>query len=130
MELAKNLSSCLEFFKRQAISSPQKEIVGFLGLKDGKPVAKITTNRSPNPQEYFMVDPMEFYSFDKEFEFIAVFHSHIYGDSEFSDFDRDSSENSVIPFIVYSLPEDKFNIYEPSGHDVDENVISTIKSLW
>lgn len=113
-----NLKSCLEFFKQESLSCPNREIVGLLGLKDGKPVAKIVKNRAPDPQNFFAVDPLELLQFQNDHEFLAVFHSHVYGDSQFSEFDRVTADNCCLPFIVYSLGEDKFGLYVPPENEV------------
>lgn len=128
--LAKNLFAALEFFKAESIGCPNREVVGFLGIKDGKPVAKLVSNRSPNPQEYFMVDPIEQLIFGRENNFILVFHSHIYGDSSFSEFDTACSDNLLLPFLVYSIPDGKFNLYVPPNHKSDEQTLNLLKTLW
>lgn len=118
-ELKDNIKTCLDFLKNEAICCPNREIVGFLGLKDGKPFAKVVKNRAPDPQNYFAVDPLEYLDFQNTYEFLAVFHSHIYGDSQFSEWDKVTSDNCLVPFVVYSLSEDKFNFYSPPDCSVD-----------
>lgn len=122
--LKDNLKTCLEFFRAESCSCSNREIVGFLGLRDGKPVAKIVKNRAPDPQNYFAVDPLEMLEFQTANEFLAIFHSHIYGDSQFSDWDTKTSDNCLIPFVVYSLSENKFNIYIPENSiAAKENIV-------
>jgi hypothetical protein len=116
--MIENLKSCLEYFKNESLACPNREIVGLWGLKDGKPVAKIVKNRAPDPQNFFAVDPLELLMFKNEHEFLAVFHSHIYGDSQFSEWDKITADNCCLPFIVYSLGEDKFNIYVPPNLEI------------
>lgn len=116
--MIENLKSCLEYFKNESLACPNREIVGLWGLKDEKPVAKIVKNRAPDPQNFFAVDPLELLMFKNEHEFLAVFHSHIYGDSQFSEWDKITADNCCLPFIVYSLGEDKFNIYVPPNLEV------------
>lgn len=121
-----NIKSCLEFFKKESLARPNREVVGFLGLKESKPFAKMVKNRSPDPQNYFAVDPLEILDFQSNQEFLAIFHSHIYGDSQFSNWDITTAENCLIPFVVYSLPEDKFNIYIPPNTFVNEEHVKTL----
>lgn len=125
--MIKNLKSCLNFLKNESLACSNREIVGFLGEKSGKPSAKIIKNRAPDPQNYFAVDPLEFLQFKKDFEFLAVFHSHIYGDSQFSDWDKTTSDNCLLPFIVYSLCEDKFNLYVPPDCEVSSVNLKKVK---
>lgn len=126
--MIENLQSCLEYFKRESLACPNREIVGLWGLKDGKPVAKIVKNRAPDPQNFFAVDPLELLQFQKEHEILAVFHSHIYGDSQFSEWDKITSDNCLLPFIVYSLGEDKFNVYEPPHCEVSSVNLNKVRA--
>ena len=127
MNTTNNIKSCLDFFKQESLACPNKEIVGLLGIQDGKPIAKIAKNRAPDPQNFFAVDPLELLMFKLEYEFLAIFHSHIYGDSQFSVFDRKTADNCCLPFIVYSLGEDKFNLYTPPLCDVSSVNLDRIK---
>lgn len=122
-----NLKSCLEFFKNKSLACPNREIVGLWGIKDGEFITKIVKNRAPDPQNYFAVDPLELLQFQKDCEFLAVFHSHVYGDSQFSDWDKVTSDNCLLPFIVYSLCEDKFNLYVPPHCEVVSVNLERIK---
>ncbi len=122
-----NLKSCLDFFKNESLACPNREIVGLWGIKDGEFITKIVKNRAPDPQNYFAVDPLELLQFQKDCEFLAVFHSHIYGDSQFSDWDKVTSDNCLLPFIVYSLCEDKFNLYVPPDCEVSSVNLERIK---
>jgi len=124
-----NLNNCLDFFKKESLASSSKEIVGFLGLKDNKPFAKIVKNRAQNPQEHFLVDPLEMRSFKNDYELIAVFHSHVFGDSEFSDWDKKTADNCLFPFIVYSIQEDKFGLYVPNDTDVSSVNIEALRKI-
>lgn len=123
-----NIKSCLEFFKRESLACPNKEIVGLLGLKDKKPIARLVKNRAPDPQNFFAVDPLEMLQFQKEHELLAVFHSHIFGDSQFSEWDKITADNCCIPFIVYSLCEDKFNFYLPPYTEVSSVNIQMVQA--
>lgn len=117
-ELVDNIKNCIDFFKQESLARPNQEIVGFLGISGNKPFAKIAKNRAPDPQNHFMVDPLEMFLFEADYEFLAIFHSHIYGDSSFSEFDSTTADNCCIPFVVYSVPEDKFNLYVPPENDI------------
>ena len=90
------------------------EICGFLGKKDNEYIAKIVKNIHPDPKNFFSINPMEMLNFIREHEMVAIFHSHITGDSSASDFDKINSENTLTPFLIYSVAEKKFSLYEPS----------------
>ena len=49
------------------------------------------------------------------------------GDENFSEFDIKMSENSCIPFMVYSLNTQKFNIYSPKTSESDVSIINRFK---
>lgn len=121
------IKDCLELFKTSAISDNNKEIIAFLGLKEGSAELKLIKNRSPDPQNYFAVDPLEFLEFKSNYLFLAVLHSHIYGDSQFSAFDEATSENCCLPFVVYSVPEGKFALYVPESNELDSVNLSRLK---
>lgn len=91
------------------------EICGFLGRKDGEYEARIVKNKHPNPSEHFSIDPIEYLRFTREHEMVAVFHSHIQGDCSASEFDKVNSDNTLVPFLIYSIPEKKFGLYEPEN---------------
>jgi proteasome lid subunit RPN8/RPN11 len=111
-----NLQESLDFFKLQSMSCRVMEICGFLGEKDGEYTAKIVKNIHPDPKNFFSINPMEMLRFIQEHKMVAIFHSHITGDSSASDFDKINSENTIIPFLIYSLAEKKFSLYEPSDN--------------
>lgn len=114
-----NIKEALVSLKNQALFCPTMEICGFLGKKDGQYTAKPLKNKHSNPREFFSIDPLEQLKFIREYEMVAVFHSHCAGDSQPSDFDKANSENTLFPFLIYSLPEKKFSLFEPLGHECD-----------
>jgi proteasome lid subunit RPN8/RPN11 len=128
--MTENLKNCLDFFKKESLAHPGNEVVGFLGEKNNVPFAKMVKNRAPDPKNFFAIDPLETLNFRREYEFLAIFHSHIYGDSQFSEWDIVTSDNCCLPFIVYSIPEDKFNLYVPPSNEVCSVKIERIKECF
>ena len=109
--------------------NPMVEICGFIGY-DGKEFRyKQMTNYNPEPSEYFSISPLDYLKFKQEFVFIAVFHSHIKSGCEPTDFDLVNSKNCALPFLIYSLTENKFNLYVPENSEVNESLISDFKNL-
>jgi proteasome lid subunit RPN8/RPN11 len=127
--MIENFKSCLDFFKNESLAHTNQEIVGLWGLKNEKPVTKIVKNRSPDPQNYFAIDPLEMWLFQNDCEMLAIFHSHIYGDSQFSEWDKITAENCCLPFLVYSLCEDKFGFYEPAHCDVSSVNLTKVREV-
>jgi proteasome lid subunit RPN8/RPN11 len=113
------IKEALQYFVNQSLFCRTIEICGFLGRKDGEYECRIVKNKHPKPSEFFSIDPVEYLKFSREFEFVAIFHSHIQGDSSASDFDKVNSDNTLVPFLIYSIPEKKFGLYEPPEHESD-----------
>ena len=111
------LSDSLLFFIKESLSQQAIEICGFLGEKNGEYFPVIIKNKHSNPREQFSIDPLEYLKFCREHEMVAVFHSHVIGDCSASEFDKVNSDNTLIPFLIYSLCEKKFGLYEPQDHE-------------
>lgn len=111
------IQESITYFRNQSLFCRIMEICGFLGKKNGEYYAQIVKNKHPNPKEFFSIDPLESLRFSQEYEMVAIFHSHITGDSSASEFDKVNSDNTLLPFLIYSLPEKKFDLYEPEGHE-------------
>lgn len=109
----------LQYFKNQALFCQTMEICGLLGRKDSDYTPRILKNKHSDPKNHFAIDPLEYLKFVQEFEPVAVFHSHIMGDSQPSEFDKINSENTLLPFLIYSLPEKKFSIFKPEDCEVN-----------
>ena len=131
MKLFKSAKAALEHIKIISNRSIRNEICGFLGhcMKDNTFVVKESENSSDNPQSFFLVDPLEYLLFKEKYTFLALYHSHIIGDEEPSDFDKEMSENACLPFLVFSLNTQKVHIYEPQNSDSDVNTLGRIKAL-
>jgi len=122
------MKKALQYFKEQSLSNKMVEICGFLGEKDGEIIYKIVRNNHPDPANYFAINPLDFLSFKRQSTMIAVFHSHLLGDSSASDFDKVNSENTTLPFLIYSVPENAFGLYIPPNCEVDKSLIEKLKS--
>jgi proteasome lid subunit RPN8/RPN11 len=103
------------------------ECCGFIGKKNQTYIVQFVTNRSPNPNSFFCVDPLDYLKFKNEYEFISLIHSHICEDETFSKMDVANSEAICLPSIVYSITTKKFAIYEPKDHEVDVNTLNKVK---
>lgn len=122
------MKNALQFFKHQSLSNRMVEICGFLGEKNGEILFNIVKNNHPDPSNYFAINPLDFLLFKRQSAMIAVFHSHLLGDSSASEFDKVNSENTALPFLIYSIPEDAFSVYVPPNCEVDQHLIEKLKS--
>lgn len=120
-------SSALNKIKEWSSLNSTFEICGFLGKKDDKYCVIMCENQSRTPQLNFSIDPMDYLLFLDENEPIALFHSHIKGDEEASEKDIMMSENSCLPFLIYSLNSGKFSIHIPKENIADVEVLSKLK---
>ena len=107
--------------------NPAQEICGFVGKSNGKYILKKAKNISEDAKNFFCIDPVEYLLFKNDFNLLMCFHSHIMGDENFSEFDIKMSENSCIPFMVYSLNTQKFNIYSPKTSESDVSIVDRFK---
>ena len=123
--------AALEHIKILCNKNLKYEICGFLGynMEDNTFIVQEAENASDNPQIFFLVAPLEYLLFKEKYSILALYHSHITGDEEPSDFDMEMSENSCLPFLVFSLNTQKVHIYEPQNSDSDVNTLERIKAL-
>ena len=118
------------FLKKEAECSLFAELCALIGLNEKNEIVyRKMQNRSKNPEIYFIIDPYEYLEFINDFKMISVFHSHLVGNEEPSEFDRKTSENCCLSFIIYSVCSEKFFIYEPQYKDYDVNIIQRLKEL-
>ena len=104
------------------------ETCGFIGEKDELYTALLCENKSRDPRNFFSIDPLEYLFFIEEYNPIALFHSHIDGDENPSEQDIMMSENSCLPFFIYSLNTKKFHFYTPKKVKVDVDILDKFKS--
>lgn len=130
IKINKNLKECLQFCQDYSKEYFNTENCAFIGENDKKKyVVKIADNRSPQPMDFFMVDPLDYLEFSSQNKVLFIFHSHPHTSAEFSQKDKDCCEAVCIPFLIYSLQEDKFSLYVPENHEVDVNILNKVKGL-
>jgi proteasome lid subunit RPN8/RPN11 len=128
-KIANNFKDILSFLKDHSNKYCTIECCAFIGIKDDKFVAQILANRSPDPNSFFCVDPLDFLRFKSENELLFIFHSHPSSNEEFSDLDIANADACCLVSLIYSLLTDKFAIYEPQNHEIDVNILNKVKGL-
>jgi proteasome lid subunit RPN8/RPN11 len=72
-------------------------------------------NTHADPVNNFSMAETCYIDASKKGEVIGLFHSHINGNSEFSDIDKASCERLGIPWVLYVIPTEEIIIKTPSG---------------
>ncbi len=117
-----------ETLKNYSKASKLAEVCGFIGYNNGL-VFKPAHNHNREPQKFFSISPLDYLSFKRTNELLAVFHSHLNGDCEASDFDKVSAKNVCLPFVIYSITEDKFSIYVPDNSEASEEKLKLLQGV-
>ena len=130
VNICKNTKDALAVIKGHCSSNPFAEVCGFIGydISSKKHVVQLENNCSNDPKNFFAVDALKYLLFKQKYLFGAIFHSHIIGDEKASEFDIKMSENCCIPFLIYGLNTDKFDIYKPKNSEYDIKLFKRIKS--
>jgi proteasome lid subunit RPN8/RPN11 len=125
----KSISNIATFIKENSHLHCKNEICGFIGWdeEDKKFIVSIEKNQAEDPKNFFMISPASYYMFANKYDMLGIFHSHIVGDEQPSEFDVKMSEACCVPFIVYSLNTEKFNIYEPSNSELNVKAFTRLK---
>lgn len=126
----KSQSAIKKFIKESCFKNMNQEVCGFIGYdeKERKYVAKVEKNEAIDPKLFFMINPVNYLYFKKEYSILCIFHSHIFGDEEPSEFDIKMSESCCLPFVIFSLNTGKFFIYEPKNKNYNVNKFNSFKS--
>jgi proteasome lid subunit RPN8/RPN11 len=118
-----------DFIQNKSRKHKSMEICGFIGysVHEKKYIVQVEKNISPDPQNFFSINPVRYLYFKQDFSIVAIFHSHIVGDEMPSEFDIKMSENCCIPFMIFSINSNKFHFYEPQNKEYDVKVVSRFK---
>lgn len=101
----------LEEIKLYLIKNTEQESCGIIYLDAGRQIFKPCRNISLNPAYYFCIDPVILIDYDVQY----IVHSHTIGPSKPSENDMRSSNELCIPYLIYSLRDDDFYLYENVG---------------
>jgi len=130
VNICKNTKDALTVIKNHCRSNSYTEVCGFIGYDQSskKHIVQLEKNCSTDPKNFFAIDALKYLLFKQKYLFGAIFHSHIIGDEKPSEFDIKMSENCCIPFLVYGLNTDKFEIYQPKNIESDVKILKKIKT--
>ena len=106
--------------KDHALSDPKNEVCGLIMANQSVILYKnIAADREP----HFIISHLEINKAQKKDKLIAVYHSHIQNkedkDDKLSNEDEVIAEYFNVRFVLYSVNDDKFFEYVPTGKRVD-----------
>lgn len=90
---------------------PNQECCGIIYEKDNNLFVLECDNLSRDVENSFVVDSSYFIEYDVRY----VYHSHCKGSCSPSVCDMKSSDELCIPFLIYSLRDDNFYLYQNVG---------------
>ena len=125
---AKSINKTLEKVTDFCKGSFINEVCGIIGHDSMKYIFQEGKNIANDPRSNFVLDPLQYLLFKNKYETLCIFHSHVVGDENPSEFDILMSENSCIPFLIYSLNTKKFYLYIPKNIETDLDFIKKLNS--
>lgn len=100
--------SLLVEVKKYCIKNKNEESCGIIYRDSQKLHFLGCENLSSFPKESFILKPSLIVDYNVKY----IVHSHIIGSSKPSSFDKSSSNELCIPFLIYSLIDDDFYLYQ------------------
>jgi proteasome lid subunit RPN8/RPN11 len=118
----------LKSIKEFSESSPLREACGFISEKNGELIFEKAINFS-DLDDYFMINPVDFLERKLSGELVAIFHTHINGEENPSEYDILNSKNCLYPFLIYSLETEKFFLYDEPHFERSEKSVLKLKEI-
>jgi proteasome lid subunit RPN8/RPN11 len=100
--------SILEECKAYAREFPEEECCGIIINKDNKLHFNKCDNIHTDRKNFFAINSEELIYNDVQY----IFHTHWNGPARPSSFDKKSADELCLPFLIYSLIDDEFFLYE------------------
>jgi proteasome lid subunit RPN8/RPN11 len=104
----------------------KKEVCGFVCYKDDKLIFKPAKNHS-NDDDIFLINPADFLQVKLTGELLAIFHTHVSGREDPSEYDIKNSKNCLCPFLIYSLATKRFNLFDMPNFQRSEKGVIMLK---
>lgn len=110
-------------------SCPDHEVCGFIVIDEGKLVTLPTKNYSKN-KDFFIADSKEYLKVKIAHEVCGVYHTHVSGTEDPSDFDIISADHICLPFLIYSTISDKFSLIIPEYVECAEESVLKLEEWF
>lgn len=105
--------------KEIATKYTEEEICGYLIMDcNNNLIIYKCENRAKNKKNDFEIDPSDYVKAKFHGEILLCFHSHPFTNEEPSEKDIKSSENSKLPFLIYSNLTQKFFLFIPETYNI------------
>ena len=101
----------LDKIKLYANQFPDEETCGIIFKKNCELYFKPCENISPKKSVHFVINPKILIDYNVSY----IYHSHVNASAEPSQLDKKICNELCIPYIIYSLRDDDFYIYESVG---------------
>ena len=106
----------------------KKEVCGFICYKDDKLIFKPAKNHS-NDEDIFLINPADFLQVKLQGDLLAIFHTHVNGREDPSEYDIKNSRNCFYPFLIYSLATERFHLFDMPNFKRSEKGVIMLKEL-
>ena len=98
-------------------SKPDEEVCGFVILNPDLTVsAEPAINENPDKKDCFEISSKKFIDYKLNKKILGIYHSHPRSDESPSERDKKISEETGIPYLIYSLLTKKFFLYYPESY--------------
>lgn len=101
------------FIRNQSLKDYPNETCGFIVQNDKNFECIPCKNISDNTKEHFKISSKRFLEIKKNYNIFYIYHSHTNDNENFSETDKNCSDNLNLPIILYSIKGDIIKIYEP-----------------
>ena len=101
--------------KKECLKNPEEESCGLVLFFNKRAKIMPCYNWAKNKQTNFEIEPRRFVDAFRKGEIFGVYHSHIDSSSKFSKKDIERSEESMLPYFLYSLKSNTHNVYIPKS---------------
>ena len=106
--------------------SPFREVCGFICKKgNGFEFHKVINHSKDD--DTFLIKPIDYLHKKLEGNLAAIFHTHTKGGSDPSEYDKITSTNLLLPFVIYSIEDKNFSLFNLKGFEVEENCVKSLK---
>lgn len=104
-----------------------REICGFVIKTDNGFDVKPMDNKATQPEKEFYIPAQDFLYVKRNYEVVAIYHSHIIGDDQPSDYDLKTSDLICYPFVIFSIKNNTVHVHTPEELDVDIKIVNKLK---